>query len=166
MSALDRLDILDLSGEIATLRRQRGCETLPPRTAEQFITFHYSGVVYQDRTRAAELARILDEARYHLAKNWGSTQRIVYADRMMYDFVVLTDGTIVNTQPNRAQLWHAGNAIANARSWSVHVMLGGTQDLTAAQRASLFQLFDALRADGAMRSRATSRRGDTPKSRR
>jgi hypothetical protein len=149
-SALDQLSILDLSAQIAALPRKRGAETLPLRTDdEDAITLHYSGVVYTDRSEQAELARIIDEAVYHLGKNWAKPgQPPIYADRMMYELVVLTGGRIVRTNRDRIQLWHAGNEAANARSYSIHWMLGKNQALTAPQRASTIALLDALRADG------------------
>jgi N-acetylmuramoyl-L-alanine amidase len=147
---LASLDILDLSAEIAALPRQRGHETLPARdAAEHSVTLHYSGVVYTDRSRAAELAQVLDEARYQLGKNWGKAGKPpIYGDRYMYDFGILSDGQIVRYNRERIQLWHAGNAEANAHSWSIHWMLGSDQALTAPQRASTIALLDALRADG------------------
>jgi hypothetical protein len=149
-SALEQLNILDLSAPIAALPRKRGAEHLPLRTEdEDSITLHYSGVVYADRSEAAELARIIDEAAYHLGKNWAKAgQPPIYADRMMYELVVLTGGRIVRTNRERVQLWHAGNKTANARSYSIHWMLGKGQALSAAQRASTIALLDALRADG------------------
>lgn len=152
MSTLDQLAILDLSREIAALPRKRGAETIPVRTGpEQWITFHYSGVVYTNRTSAIERIRVLNEARHHLIKNWQTNPKKtpIYADRYMYDFVVLSDGTIVRSG-DRHQFWHCGNVIGNATSWSVHVMLGGQQDLTQPQQISLFALFDALRIDSGL----------------
>jgi hypothetical protein len=67
---------------------------------------------------------------------------------MMYELVVLTGGRIVRTNRERVQLWHAGNEIANARSYSIHWMLGKNQALSAQQRDSTIALLDALRADG------------------
>lgn len=150
VSRVAQLDILDLSDAIASLPRRPGCQHLPLRAAtEQHITAHYSAVVYADRTRAAELARVLNEARYQLQKVWGRDgMRPIYGDRYMYDFGVLSDGQIVRYNRERVQLWHAGNQIANAGSWSVHWMLGPNQALTAPQRASTIALLDALRADG------------------
>lgn len=149
-SAIEQLDILDLSAQIAALPRRRGAQRLPLRDdPEDAITLHYSGVVYADRSRAAETARVISEAKHHLTKNWAKAgQPPIYADRMMYEFVVLSDGQIVRTNRERVQLWHAGNEIANARSWSIHWMLGTEQALTAPQRASTVALLDALRADG------------------
>jgi hypothetical protein len=147
---LDQLDILDLSAQIAALPRLRGCEHLPLRTeAEDAITLHYSGVVYADRSRSAELARVIDEAKYQLGKNWAKPgAKPIYGDRYMYDLGVLSDGQIVRYNRERIQLWHAGNEAANERSWSIHWMLGPGQALTAPQRASTVALLDALRADG------------------
>jgi len=38
---------------------------LPVRTEERYITLHYSGVVYDLPTKAAEYAKVVAEARYH-----------------------------------------------------------------------------------------------------
>lgn len=150
------LDILDMAAEIAALPRRTDAEALPHRTRHEWITFHYSAVVYQDRRPAAERARVLDEARHHLAKNWAKAARPgepppppVYADCYMYDWVVLSDGVCVRTRDVRdpRQLYHCGNSLGNTASLSVHVMLGGQQDLTQPQRQALFALFDQLRAE-------------------
>ena len=166
MSALAQLDILDLSAAIAALPRRPGAQPIPPRTRHDWITFHYSAVAYADRSTAAERARVLDEARYHLQKNWGKAgQPPIYGDRFMYDLVVLSDGTVVRTGDPR-QLWHCGNAIGNETSWSVHVMLGGQQDLTQPQRLALYQVFDALRADHSIAREHVVAHCEWPKARR
>ena len=154
--AIELLDILDLSDQIARLPRKASHQTLPLRDeAENAITLHYSGVVYLDRSRAAELARVISEAKYQLGKNWARAgQPPIYGDRMMYELVVLSDGQIVRTNRERVQLWHAGNENANERSYSIHWMLGANQQLTAAQRASTVALLDALRADGGIARQA------------
>lgn len=148
MSALDRLAILDLTPQIAQIPLVPAHQVLDPRDAEAWITFHYSAVVYLDRSRAAELARVLDEARYQIQKNWAKPgQPPVYGDGLMYDFVILTDGTIVRTRRRRQQLWHVNNLTGNSGSWSNHWMLGPGQDLSPAQRRSSFALADAQRLD-------------------
>jgi hypothetical protein len=155
MSALGQLPIVDMSGQIAALPKTPGYQVLPPRTNEQYITFHYSGVAYSDRSPAVECKRVLDEAAYQLRTNYGTASDPAYPDGLLYDFVVLSDGTIVRARAQRQQLWHCGNEIGNSRSWSVHVMLGPGQDLSTSQRGSLFALFDALRMDyGIPRSHA------------
>lgn len=141
MLNLDGLPILDMSAQIAALPRRKGCLTIPPRTGERWTTFHYSGVIYRDRSPGAERARVINEARHHLGKSWSKPgMPPIYGDRYMYDFVVLSDGAIVRTGPPR-EFWHCGNTQGNHKSWSVHVMLGKSQELTAAQRGSLFALF-------------------------
>ncbi len=106
-------------------------------------------MVYHDRSRKAELQRILDEAGYQIRTNWAKPgQKPMYGDGLMYDFVILSDGTIVRTRRRRQQLWHVNNTVGNGGSWSNHWMLGPRQDLTPAQRLSSFALADAQRADG------------------
>lgn len=136
---------IDMSAELAALPKHSGYQVLPPRPPETAITLHYSGVVYKDRSRAAELAHIRSETREHLSRNWGDAKNPAYGDGLMYDLVVLSDGGIVKTRAKRQQLWHCGNKIGNRESWSLHVLLGPGQDLTPPQRASLFALSDALR---------------------
>lgn len=146
---LDQLIDIDLSDEIDALPHQPGYRVLAERAPERYITLHYSGVPagrYADRSEAAELRRILAEAREHLNRDWDAGAGKVYADGYMYDLVVLSNGKVVRTRRRRQQLWHAGNGIANEQSWSVHVLCDNGQDLTPKQRASLFRLFDVLRA--------------------
>lgn len=151
MGQLARVLDLDLSAEIAALPRMQGAQRQEARVRHEWITFHYSAVVYRDRTPAAERQRMLDEADYQLRKNWekDKTKPPIYGDCFQYDFVVWSDGTIARTRDWRdpRQLWHCNNAIGNRSSIAVHVMLGGIQDLTQPQRIALFSLFDALRAD-------------------
>lgn len=146
MTRLSDLSVFDFSG---VLRRRAGMRhdatILPARDREEYITFHYSGVSYPaGRDRDAQLAAILAEARYQTTHDYGAHS---YPDGYLYDFVVLDDGLIVRTRGTRQRLWHAGNYTANRKSWSVHVLKGAGQNLTDAQRASLFSLFDALRAE-------------------
>lgn len=143
---LETLIDIDYTDAIDRIPRKHGFRTLPLRGREDAITLHYSGVAYDDRFEAAELRHILNEARYHITKNWGEGDKPIYADGYMYDFVVLSNGKIVRTRRIRRQIYHAGNHQANEGSWSVHVLLGKAQDLTPNQRVSLFRLFDALRA--------------------
>lgn len=148
MPRLADLAILDYTPEIARIPLRRDHVTLPLRAADEaFVTFHYSAVVYADRSRAAELGHILDEARYQVNHDYSSNGSGAYPDGYLYDFSVLSDGLIVRTRKDRRQLWHAGNIEAAKKSWSVHVLLGSGQNLTGPQRASLFALFDALRAE-------------------
>lgn len=138
--------MIDYRAQLAALPRTPGAVAQDAPLEPQSITLHYSGVVTPDRTPAAERARLLNEARYHLSKNWRSGSGApVYASRYQYHAVVLSDGATVWCN-DLIQLWHAGNITANRTSISVHVMLGGVQDLTPVQRASLFTLFDTLRA--------------------
>lgn len=149
MGALDQLYTKDLSFEIAQLPRKPNAVRHPDRLSLDYITFHYSGVLYSERSEGAEIARILSEAAEHLRRNWGDAgDPPVYGSTYMYDVVVLSSGGVVKCQQRAQQLWHAGNALANRTSASVHVLLGPGQDLTAPQRASLFRVFDAIRKDG------------------
>jgi hypothetical protein len=140
------LNILDYTPTLAKVPLRRGYTILPDRAPESFITFHYSAVQYPDRSHNAELQTLYKECVYQMDKNWGSVSDPAFIDGLAYDYTVLSDGTIVQTRKKRQQLWHCGNQIGNARSWSVHVMLGGSQDLTTAQRSGLFLLFDDLRS--------------------
>lgn len=143
---LDHLDILDMRGEVAALPRHPQAERQPLRAATRSITFHFSDVVYLDRSRAAERRRVLNEAGYQLRKSWAKPGRPpIYGSEYQYEFVVWSDGQIVRVSDSR-QFWHCNNKTGNATSCPVHVMLGRGQPLTPAQRASLFALFDALRA--------------------
>lgn len=154
MSALDAIIDLDVSAAIAALPRMPGRTRIPPRPSQSWITLHYSGVAYRDRSPAVERQRIIDEAAYQLRKNWQTDPKLppIYADCFMYDLVVLSDGAIARCRSadDPRQLWHCGNRLGNAVSWSIHVMLGGQQDLTQPQRIALFRVFDALRADDAI----------------
>lgn len=138
---------VDMGAQIAALpQKRRDAYTLPPRGVERYVTLHYSGVVYKDRSHASEMQRILDEAAYQMQHNYGSAANPAYPDGLLYDFVVLSDGTIVRTRNWRVQLWHCGNYMGNQQSWAVHVMLGPGQDVTDAQQRAVFALIDELRA--------------------
>lgn len=140
------IEMLDYTRELSGLPRKRGCIQLPSRKTTQSITFHYSGVVYIDRSQDVELRRILAEARYQLAHNYAKPGLPpAYPDTLLYEYIVLSSGLVVWTGQTR-EFWHCNNRTGNATSCPVHVMLGRGQPLTPAQRASLFALFDALRA--------------------
>ena len=145
---MNSLDVdLDLSAQIDKLPKHKGYSVLPPRSGEQYITCHYSGVDYPPTDRAGELQRVLNEAAYQLHHNYGTGAEPAYPDGLLYDVVILSDGWVVRTRARRQQLWHAGNGTANARSWAVHLMLGPTQDATPAQWAKTIQVFAALGVD-------------------
>jgi hypothetical protein len=118
-----------------------------PRGTEKYITIHYSGVDYNDVTQEQEKARIIAEAKYQLNKNWGTAKEPLYGDGLMYDYVVLKSGEVVRTRRERLCLWHCGNVVGNALSWSVHVMLGPKQDMTELQKKGLYDLVDDLRSN-------------------
>lgn len=135
---------IDYSDEIAALPKHEGCTVLPLRSGEQFVTLHYSGVNYPQTDRAGELNRILAEARYQMGHNYGSAKDPAFPDGLLYDVVILSDGTRVKTRAARQQLWHAGNVLANAKSWAVHLMLGPAQDATDLQWAATVNIFEQL----------------------
>lgn len=147
--SIDQLITLDLSDEIDRLPKHAGYSILPARAKERHITLHYSGVSYPPAsTRSGEIQRILAEATYQLNHNYGEAGgQPFYPDGLLYDLVILSDGTIVNTRSPRVQLWHAGNTTANQTSWAVHLMLGPAQDATPPQWAATIKVFEALCAD-------------------
>lgn len=148
---LAQLPIENGAAPIAALPRRADAQRQALRTLpEQYITLHYSGVAYTDRSAAAERRAILAEAREHLRRNWERDARKppIYADRYMYDVAVLTDGTILWLNHERVQLWHCRNALGNSRSWSVHVLLGPDQVLSIAQADALSALLEALCLEG------------------
>jgi hypothetical protein len=136
---------LDYSGKIAALPKHTGYSTLPPRAGEQFVTLHYSGVNYPQTTRAGELQRILDEASYQLNHDYGQPGAPAYPDGLLYDVVILSDGTRVRTRAAPVQLWHCGNATGNRLSYAIHLMLGPKQDATAAQWAAATNVIEQWR---------------------
>ncbi len=147
-SPMTRFATIDLTPEIDQLPRRSGYVALFAREREESITYHYSAVEQKNRTREAELATLLAEARYHLKKNWGRAGKPpVYGDGMMYDEAVLSDGTRVILRRRPQQLWHTGNDEGNASSIAIHSPLGPGQDLTEPQRESLYLRFDELRAE-------------------
>lgn len=136
---------LDLSAQIAALPKHRGYATLPPRSGERYITLHYSGVDYPKTDKAGEIRRILDEAKYQLNHNYAQAGKPpAYPDGLLYDVVILADGTRVKTRARPVQLWHCGNQLGNAQSWAVHLMLGPNQDATEAQWQATIGVFADL----------------------
>jgi hypothetical protein len=144
---------LDYSDDIARLAKHPGYTTLPPRTTTRYLTLHYSGVVYADRSHAAELNRILNEARYQLHHDYSGNGSGSYPDGLLYDCVILSDGTCVRTRARPQQLWHCGNATGNAQSYSLHLMLGPGQDATPAQWQRVLRVIDEVRAAHAFPAR-------------
>ncbi len=138
--------MVDLRSQLAALPRHPQAQPQRAPLTPRSITFHYSAVAYNDRSPVAEHARVFAEARYQLQKSWGTNQqgKPIHGSRYQYHYLVFSDGrtAILN---DLIQLWHCGNSQGNRESIAVHVMLGGSQDVTPAQRAALFTLFDDLR---------------------
>lgn len=135
---------IDYSDEIANLPKHQGYSVLPARTGEKYVTLHYSGVDYPPTNQAGELQRILDEASYQLHHNYGSSSDPAYPDGLLYDAVVLSDGTRVKTRAARQQLWHCGNSEGNRYSWAIHVMTGPKTDVTQPQWAGVVNVIEQL----------------------
>lgn len=134
---------IDYSDEIGRLPKHDPYTTIPARSGEQYVTLHYSGVDYPPTNQAGELDRILDEASYQLHHSYSGA----YPDGLLYDVVILSDGTRVRTRAKPQQLWHCGNALGNTKSWSVHLMLGPKTDATAAQWAGCLKVIEQLCAE-------------------
>lgn len=136
-----------LKARIDAIPRHANATLLPERNQERYITLHYSAVNYNLRSKADELNTLVAEAKFHINKVWGylSNGTPLYGDSLMYDFVVLRDGTILTTRFVCKQLYHCGNSLGNALSWSLHVMTGDKQTLTQTQRNALFTLTSKLR---------------------
>lgn len=133
-----------MSNQIASLPRRPDAEILPKRGKEEYITIHYSGVKYTDPN---ERQLIIMEANYHLNKDW---KHFTYANQYMYDYVILRNGTVIKTFDERVQKWHCANALGNAKSWSLHVLLGPGESMSDKQRIALFELTDQLRSECAI----------------
>lgn len=136
---------IDYSDDIARLEKHPGYTTLPPRLEIAYFTLHYSGVVSTDRSHDAELARILSEARYQLHHDYSGNGSSAYPDGLLYDCVILSDGTCVRTRARSQQLWHCGNVEGNAKSFAGHVMLGPGQDATPVQWQRVLRVIDEVR---------------------
>jgi hypothetical protein len=111
--------------------------------APRYLTLHYNGPVVANRTPKGELAQLTADANYHMRK--GGVGAPNGADGLQYHYAVISDGTIYQCRNDSAVLWHSGNAVGNAWSLSIHVPVGGKQDATEAQWASVLALFEFLR---------------------
>lgn len=136
---------IDYSDDIARLEKHRGYTVLPPRRETNYLTLHYSGVGNTDRSHTAELNRILNEARYQLHHDYSGNGSGAYPDGLLYDCVILSDGTCVRTRAHPQQLWHVGNTLGNAESFSLHLMLGPGQDATPTQWQRVLRVMDEVR---------------------
>lgn len=132
---------LDMSAQIDALPKHAGYTRLPPRSGERYVTLHYSGINYTPTDHAGELQRILAEARYQLDHDYGDKS---YPDGLLYDVVILSDGTRVKTRAKPVQLWHCGNQIGNRLSWAIHVMLGPSQEPTTLQWQATVNVIEQL----------------------
>jgi N-acetylmuramoyl-L-alanine amidase-like protein len=120
---------------------------LPSLDGVEWITLHYSGVDYPDRSHAGELRTLSNEAQYHIDKNWAAPgQPPAHGDGLMYSVVVFGDGTVVWAR-DFIQRWHAGNIISQRKSLAVHLMLGPKQTPTDIQWQRTCEVFAALQAD-------------------
>jgi N-acetyl-anhydromuramyl-L-alanine amidase AmpD len=106
------------------------------------IVVHYDGLPLRPEGPYNHVQRYIDEANYHIKKNWGTVLRRVYGFGLMYNYKIAGDGTIYWCQDEEKVLWHANNA--NYRSLAVNVDCGEGQSATPQQLESLKNLLNWL----------------------
>src|SRR5690349_9086676 len=102
MSAFDALNLLDLRRQLP----YRGPPLPAFVSSPDYVTLHYSGIDYPDRSHAGEIKTLANEARYHLAKNWGTKESPAWSDGLQYHVTVLSDGTGIYCVDRTRQRWH------------------------------------------------------------
>lgn len=113
-----------------------------------YIVWHYNGpAIDQRRDWDAHIKWLADYHTNTVEWGWANGQPI-YGNGIMYHYVVLPDGRIVQTREKRGRShdvrWHAGNVIANEQGIAIHVPIGGSQEPSEAQTRSLFDLTSHL----------------------
>lgn len=110
-------------------------------------TLHYNGpAVAQDAQRGDGLiAQLCADVRWQMRP--GGLGAPSGGDGLQYHFVVDADGVLYQTRSLDAVLWHCRNGRGNTGSLAIHLPLGGTQDATTPQWATVERLLAALMAD-------------------
>lgn len=147
MSALERLHIVDLRGQ---LPHDEWIIGLRKRTDS--ITWHWNGpAVAEHRMHGDGLVdQLIDDAIWQMRPGWGGTKE--GAPHLMYHLAIGSDGQIYLCCKLDEKLWHCGHQDGNGTGLSIHLAVGKHADgreqrLTPRQADSLLDLTEALRLD-------------------
>lgn len=131
--------------------------TMPARPGDpRSVTAHYNGpAVANFGDPEAELRQLAGDARWQMRP--GGLGAANGGDGLQYHFAILSDGRIFQCRDIETTLWHCRNDEGNTWSISTHLVLGGTQEPTAAQWDAFTQFAEALIADYRMNGRKAVR---------
>ncbi len=109
-----------------------------------YIGVHYDGAPPRPAPGYNILARQIDEANYHIHKNWNTNPKgsPIYGSGLMYHYIIGGDGTIAQTRDESEILWHICNG--NRVCLAVKVDCGQGQEPTAEQLSSLNKMLTWL----------------------
>ncbi len=111
------------------------------------IVVHYDAVKVPPARECGEIAydpvqRYIEQATYHINKDWNEGKPVVRGFGLMYHYRVSTDGKVWRTQPEELVTWHARDA--NHTALAICCDLGSGQKPTIEQMAGLEALLDWL----------------------
>lgn len=137
------LNIPSLAPQLAHTGRRNG-----RRSSFDWLTLHYNGPsVAAAGNPSGEIKQLQADARFHIDKVWGFDGATpLHGQRIMYDLAVLSDGSVYVLGDPDDLLWHCGNQIGNARSYALHLPIGGVQDVTEPQWQAAIRIYEQLAA--------------------
>jgi hypothetical protein len=143
MALATLLNIPSLASQLPSKGRPTG-----RRTGFDWLTLHYNGPkVAAAGDPAREIKQLQIDARVHIDKDWANNPAApVHGRRIMYDLAVLSDGSAYVLGDPDDLLFHCGNQIGNARSYALHVPVGGAQDVTERQWQTVIRIYEQLAA--------------------
>jgi len=135
---------------IATLAAQqvpnmpRATWSIGKRPGTDHLTIHYNGPeVKAFGNPRAELDQLRSDARWHMRP--GAFGVSSGADGIQYHGGTISDGSNWRFRAFDDMLWHCGNSYGNRMSIAWQLPIGGKQQLTSRQLASLYRVFVAFR---------------------
>lgn len=147
MSALARLRINDLRPRLSVKPNPPGfvkkgiISRRKRRGPIDSATVHYNGPA------VSAFGNVTRELAHVINIDVPNHQSRIGADSLMYHFVVFSDGSLWQTRDLDLIAWHCAHPYGNEHSIAIHLPIGGNQQPTAAQLASLSALLDALGRD-------------------
>src|SRR5580765_3085836 len=134
------LHINDLRPRLRVVRNPPGYQISRRQRTKPVVsvTWHYNGpaVANVQNTEKVRQFVVTADCENHISR--------LGADSLQYHFVVYTNGDIDQTRDLNLIAWHCRNVTGNESSIAIHCPIGGIQDVTDSQLASLTKLTDIL----------------------
>lgn len=137
--------LIDRRGELPR-NPNGGPGTRVPLSEKRGVVIHYNGPPVPNHTdSAAAWQQIVNDAQYHIARDWDDDPRngrVLRGDGLMYHIAIGPQGEKWLCRDVESVLWHCGAWPQNATALSVMVPLGGDQRATREQLIALAEVCD------------------------